>query len=276
MNSPSQIEQLLLLLDTAIHEMQPLALAEQIEGLGEHALQQFDPVRLGYIQALGRKMAQQRESVSVLLFDKLKKALQQLREELQAALQQNQKLLQIVRDEFPDRVDQAQQLFQQGDYTQLKALVDGLYRKQLEAPSLFKSLIDDLSQSQAPELARPVAEVSADIADITVPKQGELLPTLDAPSAESAPRELRALTPLRESWAKLNAEKLVMRSINEGPENAGPLNPHYLAIRSLSNMRDLSPHYLNRFVSYMETLLWLEKTAAKKPATRRKKAPGKK
>ncbi|MEC8427979.1 MAG: DUF2894 domain-containing protein, partial [Pseudomonadota bacterium] len=99
----------------------------------------------------------------------------------------------------------------------------------------------------------------------------ELLSTEDASLPQSAPRELRALTPLRESWAKLNAEKLVMRSINEGPENAGPLNPHYLAIRSLSNMRDLSPHYLNRFVAYMETLLWLEKAAAKKTKTKRKK-----
>ena len=57
-------------------------------------------------------------------------------------------------------------------------------------------------------------------------------------------------------------------------------------------MRELSPDYLNRFVSYVDTLLWLERSEAamqpdksvskgrtkgrkppKKPATRGKKAP---
>ena len=270
MNRSSQIDRLLALLDDAINEMQPEVLAQQIEGLSEQQLQAFDPVRFGFIQALGRKMRQERESVSVLLFDKLKKSLQELREDVQAAADQNVNLLQVVLDEFPDSEAQARDHFEQGDHRQLKKLVDGLYRKQLEAPSLFKSLIDDLSQQDSSP-APVVPEAPADIADITMPKQGELLSTEEPSLSQAAPRELRALTPLRESWAKLNAEKLVMRSINEGPENAGPLNPHYLAIRSLSNMRDLSPHYLNRFVAYMETLLWLEKAAAKKPKTKRKK-----
>lgn len=280
MNSLLPTKQLLNLLDQAINEMRPERLAEQIEELSEHALQQFDPVRFGFVQALGRKMQQQRDSVSVLLFDKLKKALQQLRDQVQATELRSEQLLRVIVDEFPDMESNARQLVERGDHSQLKKLVDGLYRKQLEAPSLFKSLIDDLSQPDSRPVVKPAVEASAEIADMTIPRQGELLPAADASAgdktARGGPRELRALTPLRESWAKLNAEKLVMRSINEGPENAGPLNPHYLAIRSLSNMRDLSPHYLNRFVAYMETLLWLEKAAAKKPGTKRKKSPGKK
>ena len=35
-----------------------------------------------------------------------------------------------------------------------------------------------------------------------------------------------------------------------------------LAIKSLSTMRELSPDYLNRFVSYVDTLLWLERSEA--------------
>jgi hypothetical protein len=31
-----------------------------------------------------------------------------------------------------------------------------------------------------------------------------------------------------------------------------------LAIRSLSTMQDISPAYLNRFISYVDTLFWLE------------------
>ncbi len=42
------------------------------------------------------------------------------------------------------------------------------------------------------------------------------------------------------------------------PENAGPLNSHHLVHRSLLLMRDLSPEYLNRFMTYVDTLLWVD------------------
>jgi hypothetical protein len=37
-----------------------------------------------------------------------------------------------------------------------------------------------------------------------------------------------------------------------------------LAARSLAAMRDLSLHYLSRFVTYMDTLFWLEQTEKEK------------
>lgn len=69
----------------------------------------------------------------------------------------------------------------------------------------------------------------------------------------------------RESWVKANSERLVANAIENAPKDAGPLNSHKLAIRSLMAMRDLSPEYLNRFVSYIETLLWLEKAGERLP-----------
>ena len=57
---------------------------------------------------------------------------------------------------------------------------------------------------------------------------------------------------------KLNADKVVTQALEEVPAEAGPLNPQRLATRSLATMRDLSPHYLSRFVSYVDTLFWLE------------------
>ena len=57
---------------------------------------------------------------------------------------------------------------------------------------------------------------------------------------------------------ELNADKVVNQALAEVPESAGPLNPQRLATRSLETMRDLSPHYLSRFVSYIDTLFWLE------------------
>ncbi len=73
-------------------------------------------------------------------------------------------------------------------------------------------------------------------------------------------RDLQAKRALQDDWHKTNAQKLVAQLIAQGPENPGPLNPHTLSIKALSHMRDLSPHYLYRFISYIDTLLWLDKT----------------
>jgi hypothetical protein len=43
------------------------------------------------------------------------------------------------------------------------------------------------------------------------------------------------------------------------PKNAGPLNSHHLVHQSLTLMRELSPEYLTQFVSYVETLSWLDR-----------------
>jgi len=49
-----------------------------------------------------------------------------------------------------------------------------------------------------------------------------------------------------------------VKATHRAPENAGPLNSHMLVLRTLGLMRELSPHYLRRFLSHTETLLWLE------------------
>jgi hypothetical protein len=49
-----------------------------------------------------------------------------------------------------------------------------------------------------------------------------------------------------------------MRQSQAGvPENAGPLNTNHLH-RSLSLMREVSPGYLEQFLSYVDALSWLE------------------
>lgn len=71
--------------------------------------------------------------------------------------------------------------------------------------------------------------------------------------------ELRAARRFHSAMVQLNADKVVQQAVAEVPEGAGPLNPQRLATRSLETMRDLSPHYLSRFVSYIDTLFWLER-----------------
>ncbi|WP_409333798.1 DUF2894 domain-containing protein [Burkholderia sp. Bp8963] len=62
----------------------------------------------------------------------------------------------------------------------------------------------------------------------------------------------------RATWSKVRTEKQYRQALDQVPRNAGPLNSNSLVHRSLSLMRDLSPGYLQQFLSYVDALAWLE------------------
>jgi hypothetical protein len=70
--------------------------------------------------------------------------------------------------------------------------------------------------------------------------------------------ELKSVRLFRNTWSKLSADKQLNKALDQAPKNAGPINSHMLVLRSLALMRELSPDYLNRFISYADTLLCLE------------------
>lgn len=78
--------------------------------------------------------------------------------------------------------------------------------------------------------------------------------------------ELKSVRYFRKTWSKLSADKQVTQALNQAPRNAGPINSHMVVLRSLALMRDTAPDYLNRFMSYVDTLLCLEQAKAAPPA----------
>jgi hypothetical protein len=56
------------------------------------------------------------------------------------------------------------------------------------------------------------------------------------------------------TWSKLSAGRQLRQSLEQVPGNAGPLNSNRLVHRALSLMNELSPGYLQQFLSYVETL----------------------
>ena len=85
--------------------------------------------------------------------------------------------------------------------------------------------------------------------------------------APATPRgELKSVHNARSTWSRLSAERQLTLALDQAPSNAGPINSHMVVLRSLSLMRDIAPDYLNRFVSYVDTLLWLEHAEAKAAA----------
>lgn len=92
----------------------------------------------------------------------------------------------------------------------------------------------------------------------------DLVEALDGRDQDSLGRlqpsqeELRSARRFHSAMVRQNADRVVNQALAEIPDDCGPLNPQRLATRSLATMRDLSPHYLSRFVSYIDTLFWLE------------------
>lgn len=70
--------------------------------------------------------------------------------------------------------------------------------------------------------------------------------------------EMDVLDYFRKTWTQVSAEKQFRQSLAQVPGNAGPLNSNSLVHRSLSLMRELSPGYLQQFLSYVDALSWME------------------
>jgi hypothetical protein len=85
--------------------------------------------------------------------------------------------------------------------------------------------------------------------------------------------EMAALEYFRETWNTISTERQFKQSLAQVPGNAGPLNSSSLVHRSLSLMRELSPGYLQQFLSYADALSWLEQMNAASGAAADKDAP---
>ncbi|MBK7509156.1 MAG: DUF2894 domain-containing protein [Comamonadaceae bacterium] len=124
------------------------------------------------------------------------------------------------------------------------------------------------SDGEAPRPAAPLAALNRYIEGLRQEGDGPLQGLgLDKPSGHGfandadAHRELPSVRRFREAWSRIAAEDRVAEAVERGPTNAGPLNSHMLVLRTLSLLRDLSPDYLRRFLSQMETLQWLEQAS---------------
>lgn len=82
-------------------------------------------------------------------------------------------------------------------------------------------------------------------------------PATDTVSRPTLP-EMGVLDDFRKLWSSIHTSSQVRRSLQSSPENAGPLNSSSLVHRSLTLMREVSPGYLQQFMSYVDALSWLE------------------
>jgi hypothetical protein len=120
---------------------------------------------------------------------------------------------------------------------------------------------------QKPSAGLPLTELNRYIrqagyvADHGTPVPGEL----GEPQSVLVKHELKSVRRFTQTWSRIVADDQLEHAFGRGPENAGPLNSHMLVLRSLSLMRDLSPDYMRRFLSHVDSLLWLEQATPRTP-----------
>jgi hypothetical protein len=88
--------------------------------------------------------------------------------------------------------------------------------------------------------------------------EGPFTGTLSGPAA---PRPLRAVASFQATWSRLRVEHRLREALAQVPAAAGPLNTSHLVNRTLQAMHDLSPHYLDAFMSHIDTLQRLEQAS---------------
>lgn len=195
----------------------------------------FDPVRFRYIQAMAQKSLQQSSAVAALLVEKANQALQAYESRRGEQSAQITSLMEETASQQPAQSERMTKLFEAGDISAVKRLAQ---RQQTpDNADSFSALTQRL-------------QATADT--------GSTLP--------GDSQELKSVRYFRDALQRQHADRLVSHALRDAPEDAGPLNPQKLALQSLAIMRDISPAYLGHFVSYLDTLFWLEKVDTLPPA----------
>jgi hypothetical protein len=196
----------------------------------------FDPVRLRYIEVLAERAIACEGSVKRMLDAKLAQALATFKERLDLAQRDAKELVALSAQQYPHAADDLQGFFDAGDFKGLRRFIATLK-----------------ADEQCASLGSLVRRLEQDSPEITAPRF-----------------ELKTIRNFRSTWSKMSVDIQVAQALEQAPKNAGPINSHMLVLRSLALMREISPDYLNRFMSYADTLLCLDQIGKEAPGNPKK------
>jgi hypothetical protein len=219
--------------------------------------ERFDAAGWHYLETLARRAAAHEGSVRHMLEAKIEQALAAFAERFVQARSAAAELLATTVEQHPQAAAELQRLFAAGDFKGLRYLQATLEaRKQCAA---LAGLVSQLEPALADAPGHPPAHRA----------------TARATAAGSATLELKTVRESRATWARMSVDKQLALAMKQAPKNAGPINSHMLVLRSLAMMQELSPNYLSRMVSYVDTLLFLDPGEKDVPVKRKKALPAK-
>lgn len=217
-----------------------LPLLSWLAFLRSQGAQRLDPARFHYLELLAQRLDAAPAEVRGILEGKLKAALADYDERFRQAQQVASDELASLSAKHPDQVRELQRLFAAGDFGAMRRLVASSAISRSCAP--LAQLNQHIREARKNSMEHhPVNDLGSSLV-----------------SDRAASSEMASVRRFRRSWSKIAAVDQVDRAVDRGPVNAGPLNSHMLVLRSLALMRKLSPDYLQRFLSHVDTLLWLD------------------
>ncbi|RJG01027.1 DUF2894 domain-containing protein [Noviherbaspirillum sedimenti] len=233
----------------------PADFSALIASLRTAGAEQFDPVRLHYIEVLAKRAAAYQGGVKRMLDARLAQTLAVFKERLDLARCDASDAVARSVQQYPHAANDLQRLFVAGDFKGLRRFIATL--KTSEQSATLGALVRQLEQH--------------------VPENADVQNVQDVHSAAHAGLrvELKTIQRFRNTWSKLSVDKQLTQALEQAPKNAGPINSHMLVLRSLALMRDISPDYLNRFMSYADTLLCLDQHEKEKQGNAKKPAVAK-
>lgn len=226
-----------------------------LASLRDQGGERFDVAGWHYLVTLARRAAAHEGSVRSMLEAKLERAVAAFAERFAQARSAAAEVLAATCKKHPQAVAELERLFAGGDFKGLQHL-----RATLEAREQCAALTELVSQLE-PALAEVPTHSPAHHA------------TARVTAATSPPLELRTVRESRATWARLSVDKQLALAMKQAPINAGPINSHMLVLRSLAMMQEISPDYLSRVVSYVDTLLALDPGEKEAPVKRKKALP---
>jgi len=231
------------LLDMASSQQDSASSRQARLGASRDAGQRLDPTRFYYLEVLSQRIATAPNAVRRVLEIKLDAALTELEDRLRQGQTAARDAVARLCAAQPDQARELQRLLTAGDFVSVRRLGAQGTLKRPVAP-LF-----ELNQylQQAKHCATDHLEQSS--------------LTHSLASDGEAHAEMVSVHRFREAWSRIAAEDQVTKAAGRGPDNAGPLNSHRLVLQSLTLLRELSPDYLRRFLSHVQTLQWLEQAS---------------
>lgn len=224
----------------------------------------YNPARFALLQHLYIKATTPEHSHNKFITEKAHTSIAQYQIDLEMAREKSKLTVDNIKDNFSEHTEKAITLFAQCQFNQLERLNTRL-TVNLKSYSELVSLITEIhNNDKADDNVASAGSIAALIVDQEQQARNRVGAVPYTSSDDSKDEvQLKSLIATRESMKHFNIDKMIERAIESCPENAGPHNPHMLTITSLMKLRDLSPQYLRRFASYIETILWLEKNEAK-------------
>jgi hypothetical protein len=225
---------------------------------------------------MATQAAKQSASIAKLVNTKTREAINSYSEDLAIARENAVVRLTANTEEGPHNSVLLQQLYDRCEYREIERITARPFASNnvVLLKGLTAALAEENNVSRCDEAELPFHEMIAKQEEVALGLINESGESLTQSSSNSG-LELKSTRRFRDSRAKARADQVVRRAIEECPEDAGPLNPQRLTIDSLAAMRELSPHYLIRFVEHIDTLLWLETLGKEATSVAPKKTRGK-